>query len=380
LLEEVREGLAWLLARLGQDRYALMCRSAITEAVHAAYLRSERDGLQACKRAIDGSGIEPPDLDDFSWGELMGFEEARARDRVSDALEAAVASGELPVGKRGWRSQQRQLSAAALAQPHPERARLDWLAVIQRERIEDWWRAAHAPELMALRRQVAERVSAPVAAPDTVETALEPMRWFLTAVGDGVRLTATGNLARAFVLDAARERGWSPVIGSIRGEDDVTELADLHETARALRAVRQHRGTMLLTTLGRELIGDASQLWDHLVGMLARQRGFVAIALEAMALAALVRRPDGPRRALLEDVAALLTAEGYRAEPDGAAPSAEDIGWELADALRLLELLGMITMSGGWDDRQFALTSAGEATFLSLLRARATAPREWDGA
>ena len=81
-----------MLARLGLERYAFICRSAITEVVNAAYLQSEQVGFRAFRRAMDGSGIEPPDLEDFSWGGLMGIEEASARDRVAGALEAAVAS------------------------------------------------------------------------------------------------------------------------------------------------------------------------------------------------------------------------------------------------------------------------------------------------
>ena len=111
LFAEVREGLAWVLARLGLERYAFICRSAITEVVNAAYLQSEQVGFRAFRRAMDGSGIEPPDLEDFSWGGLMGIEEASARDRVAGALEAAVASGELAVRGRGWRSHQRRLAA-----------------------------------------------------------------------------------------------------------------------------------------------------------------------------------------------------------------------------------------------------------------------------
>lgn len=378
LLKEVRDGLAWVLARLGRERYAFICRSAITESVHTAYLRSARDGLQACKRAIAGSGIDPPDLDAFRWGGLMGLEEADARDRVADTLEAAVAGGELPVGARGWRTRQRQLATAALDQPHPNHPGLSWLEVVHEERLAHWCEAPEGRELAALRARAAPRVSALIATPEGVDAAFEPLRWFLTAIGDGVRLTATGNLARDFVVDAAQARGWWPDIGTVRSEDDVFELIDLHETALTLRAVRRTGGNLVCTAPGRELMSQPARLWEQFVGILAGPSGFAAAALETLALILLLRRAAGRKWTLLEEVADLLAGEGYRSSADGPAPSADDIAWQLADPLRLLELFNMLVTRGGWDDRQLALTPIGEATLWALLRASATAPLTWE--
>ena len=379
LFAEVREGLAWVLARLGLERYAFICRSAITEVVNAAYLQSEQVGFRAFRRAMDGSGIEPPDLEDFSWGGLMGIEEASARDRVAGALEAAVASGELAVRGRGWRSHQRRLAAAALDQPHPERQGTSWRQVILEERTERWCEPPGGSELTALRRHAASRLGSAIAPAVGVEEAFEPLRWFLEAVGDGIRLTATGNLNRAFVVEAVQERGWWPPVGEPRSEDDVIELIDLHDTALALRAVRRSGGTLLSTAAGRELIGQAAQLWERFVGMLARRSAFEAVALEALALLLLERRSAVPRSLVLEELAILLAAESYRSAPGGEAPSADDMAWQLADPLRLLELFKMIVASGEWGARQLELTPTGEATLWALLRARATASLSWEG-
>ena len=379
LFNEVREGLAWVLARLGHERYAFMCRSTITEGVHAAYLQSGREGSRAFRRAMAGSGIEPPDLDDFTWGGLMGFEEASARDRVADALEAAVASGELAVGGRGWRSHQRRLAAAALDQPHPDRRGASWRRVILEERIEHWREASGGSELAALRRHAAPRLDSPIAAPDGVAEALEPLRWFLEAVGEGIRVTATGNLNPAFVLETARERGWWPSVGTPRGEDDIIEFIDLHDTARAMSAVRRKGRTLLCTATGRELIGKPVRLWERFVGILAQQPAFEATALEALALLLLERGSVAPKSLLIEDLAVLLAAEGYRSAPGGEAPSAEDLAWRLADPLRLLELFKMVIVSGESDERQLALTSVGQATLWALVRQRATGPLIWEG-
>ena len=379
LFKEVREGLAWVLARLGLERYAFMCRSAITEGVHTAYLQSGRDGSRAFRRAMAGSGIEPPDLDDFTWGKLMGVEEADGHDRVADALEAAVASGELAVRELSWRSHQRQLAAAALDQPHPDRQGASWRRVILEERIEHWREAPGGSELAALRQHAAPRLDSPIAAPEGVEEALEPLRWFLEAVGDGIRVTATGNLNPAFALEAAQERGWWPPVGTPRGEDDIIEIVDLHDTARAMRAVRRKGRTLLCTTIGRELIGQPTQLWERFVGVLAHRPAFEAAALEALALLLLERGSMGPKSLLIEDLAVLLAAEGYRSAPEGEAPSAEDLAWRLANPLRLLELFKMVVVSGEWDERQVALTSIGQATLWALVRQRATGPLIWEG-
>ena len=379
LFKEIREGLAWVLARLGLERYAFMCRSAITEGVHAAYLQSGRDGSRAFRRAMDGSGIEPPDLDDLTWGGLMGIEEANARDRVADALEAAVASGELAVRGRGWRSHQRQLAAAAVDQPHPDRQGASWRQVILKERIEHWREASGGSELAALRQHAAPRLDSPIATPEGVEEALEPLRWFLEAVGDGIRVTATGNLNPAFVLETAQERGWWPPVGIPRGEDDIIEIIDLHDTARAMRAVRRKGRTLLCTAMGRELIGQPTQLWERFVGILAHRPAFEAVALEALALLLLERGSVAPKSLLIEDLAALLAAEGYRSAPGGEAPSAEDLAWQLADPLRLLEFFKMLVASGERGERQLALTPIGQATLWALARERATGPLIWEG-
>ena len=72
---------AELFDELGLGAYAEICRSQVTAGVHAAFDRSRGDGFAAMRKALASSGIDPPDLDSFAWGQVMGTEEAMARRR-----------------------------------------------------------------------------------------------------------------------------------------------------------------------------------------------------------------------------------------------------------------------------------------------------------
>jgi hypothetical protein len=103
-------------------RYAAICRSATTTEILGAYERGFDEGGSAFRRASAASGIQPPDLSGFEWGDIMGFEEASARSSTADMLEEAVAEGGLVPGARGWKTRQQQLTAAHLETPRGELA------------------------------------------------------------------------------------------------------------------------------------------------------------------------------------------------------------------------------------------------------------------
>jgi len=69
---------------------------------------------------MEKSGIDPPNLADFAWSDLMGGEEASAHCAVEDVLERAIAAGDVMVGGRGWRVAQAAAAAKALDGDHPE--------------------------------------------------------------------------------------------------------------------------------------------------------------------------------------------------------------------------------------------------------------------
>ncbi|MEX2621179.1 MAG: hypothetical protein WD250_13280, partial [Egibacteraceae bacterium] len=84
-----------LLARLGRPRYAAICTSEETAGIIRAYEADERAGRRAFRKAMQRSGVEPPDLEDFAWGSPMGMDEALARQSCAVALETAIDAGRL---------------------------------------------------------------------------------------------------------------------------------------------------------------------------------------------------------------------------------------------------------------------------------------------
>jgi hypothetical protein len=111
-------------------RYAGIAHSAQTKEILRNYEElGATSGAKAAAKAMDTSGIVPPDLPELEWGEIMGEAEVSAYDRIAATLELALAAGELRPGGRGWRlTQQRltrqQLTAGrgATAGPGPGRA------------------------------------------------------------------------------------------------------------------------------------------------------------------------------------------------------------------------------------------------------------------
>ena len=68
-------------------------------------------------KAMEASGIVPPDLPELEWGEIMGTAEMDAYDRIAATLELALAAGELKPGGRGWRLTQQRLARQQLTMP-----------------------------------------------------------------------------------------------------------------------------------------------------------------------------------------------------------------------------------------------------------------------
>ena len=103
-----RVGVARALGRLfdlaGLDRYAGVCASAGTEQIITAYAEGHEEGIADYTEAIEASNAAPPDTELLAWGSVMGVQERAAYDACAAALELAFASGELSVGRRGWRT------------------------------------------------------------------------------------------------------------------------------------------------------------------------------------------------------------------------------------------------------------------------------------
>ncbi|MBJ7452584.1 MAG: plasmid pRiA4b ORF-3 family protein [Blastococcus sp.] len=109
----------------------------------------------------------------------------------------------------------------------------------------------------------------PVPDPDV----MEPYRWFVHRVGDGVRLTAAGYLPPALVAETMQTLGWdSDWFGAGNREDMTRPVAELRDTARRLGLVRVQRSMLTPTKDGRRLAADPVGLWWHVAARLPLAR------------------------------------------------------------------------------------------------------------
>ncbi|UOY01894.1 plasmid pRiA4b ORF-3 family protein [Blastococcus sp. PRF04-17] len=172
--------------------------------------------------------------------------------------------------------------------------------------------------------------------PDVVE----PYRWFLARLGDGVKLTAAGYLPPALVGETMRTLGWdADWIGAATREDITRPVAELRDTARRLGLVRVHRGTLGPTTLGRRLAEDPTALWRHIAARLPLARAHpdrVAGLLWLLAVAA--GRPH-PERTVAEGLAVLgwlSSRTGQPLDETEAFYAVRDSTWTVFDRLGVL--------------------------------------------
>lgn len=372
---------AALFDGLGLDRYAAICRSPQTAEVHAAYRRSDAEGRRAFRRAVERSGIDPPDLDDLAWGSMMGSDEAGARSTVAMALEQAIAAGEFVPGRRGWRDRQRAVTTATLDRPHPFLPTQTWRSAILTERLEHWvsFAQGRSPALGALRARHANRLLQPTPAPGDATERLAPLRWLLgeIEVRAGVGLTQTGALNRSFVIEATRRWDWWDA--GFRGpsrQDDVWQLGAIYDLARHCGAVRRHRRQLRVTARGRRMAADATVAWDAVVPWLSGADEFAQMMAETATLVLLDHDGDLPAAHLWPTVAGLAGEQGWRVGgPGGEPPGERDVERATRPWLQLGELFGLVDELGEWRSRRIQLTPAGETAMVAYLRSRGAGPR-----
>jgi hypothetical protein len=373
---------AALFDGLGLDRYAAICRSPVTADVHAAYRRSEGEGRREFRRAVERSGIDPPDLDDFAWGSMMGSDEASARSTVAIVLAQAIDAGELAPGGRGWRERQRAVAAAALDRPHPRVPTQTWRSAILTERLEHWVSFAQGrnPGLGELRARHANRLLHPIPPPDDAAERLAPLRWLLGEIDarGGLELTQTGALNRAFVVEATERWGWWDL--ESRGpnrQDDVWQLGAIHDLARHCGAGRRHRQRLQLTPLGRRMVADPAVAWDTIVPSLAGGDEFAQMMAETATLVVLdYETREMAATDLWPRVAGLAAEQGWRVGGHGGDPPEErDVRWATRPWLQLGDLFGLVHEQGDWRSRRIRLTPPGETAMVAYVRSRAAGPR-----
>ncbi len=368
---EVATALADLLDRLGYEEAAALARGPVTMRVLAEWDSSPSRGHRALSRALDESGVEPPDTDDLTWGTTMGMTEAAVYQMASTALERAMSEGAFVPGRRGWRRAQAGVMNRFLATPlHSLDERTPRTAVWE-ERREHWADAPGRPLRRALLEDVGEQVRGMPAAPDGAREQLRPLLRFLEIAATSPRLTQAGYLPPAAVRGLAGEFGWWQWDGQPRSEVDVPPLITLREFAAEAGLVRKVRGGLSLTEIGRRCLSDPSALWERLVTALAAGDEFVH-AIRELLLARLLEGAD--ERGQIEAAILPVLAEAGWKPSNGRPLNQEMVSSRLWDAVRPMNLLGLIAV-GEWPDRGMRLTEFGSVTAAAILWRRSTAPR-----
>ena len=377
---------AALFDELGLHGYATVCRSSTTAEVHAAFGRGDADGRRALRRALEQSGVEPPDLADFAWSSIMGDEEASALSAVEDALERAITAGDVVVGGRGWRAVQAAAAEAALDGDHPELPGQSWRTAVLTERLEHWINAARrrSPRLGSARAAVANRLLNPVDPPSGAAAAVGPLMWFLDRHGDEQPLTQAGYLKPAFVKSLEAGRRWDPKLPpgyQVRNEgDDIVGLS-LREWLQQAGALRKRKSKLVRTTAGAAMATDPDQAWNVLTSHLVPP-GWAGFVAEAALLNLLSTAGRSVRTAswdsVLEFVASAGAEMGWATSGGGErhAPSVGDVSRELFGLCRVWEVCGLVAFEGSYPDRRIVLSEEGEGAAFSYLRHTAAGPRK----
>ena len=365
--------LAEALDLLQLPRYAAICRSGTTREILNAYEVSTAHGKAAFRRAAAASGITPPDLPDFEWGAVMGWEEASARSSTADFLEVAVASGDLVPGRPGWKARQKELMRAHLNVPQAGLLGQTLAQVILTERAETWVNARRSETRRRILASIANRLLQPAELPAAAAAdPLPPLHWLLGQLDGGIALTQTGNLSRKFVQESADRFGWD-FPRPPRTEDELFDLHQLRHLAQRLRLARRQGRTLTLTAKGRRAVAEPDQLWRAAARGLLGGSDFSVFAGE-LVLALLLDTDSMPYDQIKTIVAQAAAQEGFRQTRSGAPPTDHEVGRAGYETTNLCRALALLSVGGDWNDRSYGLTRTGKAAAVEALRARATGP------
>jgi hypothetical protein len=363
----VAEALARALDLLELDRYAAICRSRTTQHILNAYQRSFTSGIAAFRRASAASGVTPPDLPEFEWGAAMGLQESSAWWSVSGLLEVAVMAGDLVPGTRGWRARQREIARTGLTTPRSGQTPVQLITI---ERTRTWVNKRRSETRADILSGICDRLLRP--AQLTAETAADPLprlRWLLLRMNEGIGLTRTGNLNRAFVQRNADRFGWESSRPP-RTENDVADLHRLCRLATRLRLARHCGNAVTLSAGGRRLLDDPGRLWRVTAAGLLWGGDFNVFVGELF-LAVVLNGDSAPETDARRLIGKAVAEEGFRERLTHAPPDDHDIARATGQTSGLCRALGLFT-----DPDRYSFTSAGEATAVQALLARATAPQD----
>ena len=360
---------ARLLEQSGRGRAATALREH-TPAVRTGWARSARHGSVASARAMQATGVQPPDTDALAWAALMGSEEAKAFDAVQRMLESALDEGRLSVGDENWPARQGKLVEDWLHTPGVEFAGRAPLDVIHAERAADWADAGTAARRSILRTVL------PLFATTTEPPAdpVRPLRFLLEAIEQGITLDSKDRLPVDFVRDLADRFGWGMAAFIIRKEGDVVELGEIRDLATRTHLItlrlRQH--ALELTPAGRKALDDPARLWAVAAAGWFKHDDFATYVAE-IAAATLLRGPGTTKD--LATAAQEAVAPSFQ-DRDGAHPDYREVRTATREWLRLGNALGWLSYPHGPHEQLCGLTELGRAAAVEGLRHRAWAPHK----
>jgi len=361
-----------LLDDLGYADGGAICRGLVTMHVLAEWAKGPGSGHRALRRALEESGVEPPDTGDLAWGGIMGTVEATVFEAATLALEDALAEGEFKPGTRGWKRAQAEVMRRFLTRP------AQWLdertpqTAVWEERERAW---AEGDLVRPLRRSfiqgVREEIVRPPAAPDGAADRMRPLLRVVEITSTRPSLTQAGYLPPGTVRELATEFGWED-FRPPRSEADVPRLMALMDFANEAGLVHRTRRSLRLTDLGRSASADPAVLWERVVRTLAAGGDFASAVRELLLVRLL--RGASDRKAVKEEIVPILSEAGWRSSGRGEL-AVEMLSYTLWDAIRPMDLLGMLDV-GEWPDRGLRLTEFGAGSARAILWHRSRAPRE----
>jgi len=364
---------ATMFEALGLNSYASVLRSSQTSEALAAHDRGHDEGLEWFQKAFAASGIHPPDLEDFTWGDLMASEENSAHVAVETALEQAMSEGRIIPGTKGWKTTAVSITAETLDGQHPELPGQSWRSSVMTERIYGRLHMfeGRGSELQALMAGHANRLLHPTPPPPDLDTNMEPIMWFLDWVTEDVGMTQAGYLPTTMVRSGAERFGWDKgwIEDAPQKESDSREFMSLHELLLSAKAIRHRKGSVKVTAKGHRWINDPEHAWRTVAASLTSHEWTAAVA-EIFTLLMLEGETD--EEILAGDAHTHLVAFGWRT--DGEPPDIWAVRTAWWGVRRPLDVLGGFTESGQLLPRTTALTPFGEATLLEHLRLDMTGP------
>jgi hypothetical protein len=379
--QETAVALASFLEMAELHRYAGIAGSTQTKEVLRTYLeRGQAAGIKAGTKAMDASGVVPPDMPELEWGELMGPAETDAYDRIAATLELALAAGEMKPGARGWRSTQQRLTRHQLTM-----ARLDGPPLLDRVRAErvDIWVETGGTARRALAAAILGELVADGPAPADAVDRMAPMQWLLELAsgraGDppGVPLTVVGNLARWVVQEGAERFGWWDLPERPpRSESDIWRLGELRLVLGRVGALRRSGRRLVLGTRGRALLGDPGAQWIAAMTSLIDMSDFDCAVQEAALMLLVQARGMAEIREVIREVAEIMRSSGWRDTGNGAPPEESDVSRAVWGLIRRCQLWSMVEESKGPGyTTRVRLSEVGRLGGLAALRHLALRPR-----